>query len=88
MRGFVIFTLHHIILGVMKSWGVGWVGHMARMGEMKTYKIFVGKSEVKGSLGKRRCRCEVNIGMDFRDTGWEGVDWMHLIQDWINGGLS
>jgi len=24
---------------------------------------------------------EDNIRMDLRETGWEGVDWMHLAQD-------
>jgi hypothetical protein len=24
---------------------------------------------------------EDNIRMDLKETGWEGVDWMHLAQD-------
>jgi hypothetical protein len=31
-------------------------------------------SEDQGINGK-------NFGMDLRETGWEGVDWMHLAQD-------
>jgi len=27
------------------------------------------------------CRWEDNIRMDLRETGWEGVDWIHLGQD-------
>jgi hypothetical protein len=32
------------------------------------------------SVGPRR-RWEDNIKMDLRETGWEGVDWIHLAQD-------
>jgi hypothetical protein len=28
----------------------------------------------------RKC-IEDNIRMDLKETGWEGVDWMHLAQD-------
>jgi hypothetical protein len=28
-----------------------------------------------------RRRWKANIGMDLREIGWEGVDWMHLAQD-------
>jgi hypothetical protein len=36
------------IIKVIKSRRLGWVGHIARMGEMRNaYKILVGKSEGK-----------------------------------------
>jgi hypothetical protein len=55
-----------------------WTGHVARVGEMRNvYKILVGKPERKRS--KRRW--EDNISIYLREIGWEGVDWMHLIQD-------
>jgi hypothetical protein len=42
------------------------------MGEVKNaYSILVGKG--KRPRGRPR--------MDFRDVGWEGVEWMHLAQD-------
>jgi hypothetical protein len=28
-----------------------------------------------------RHKWEDNIRMDFREVGWEGVDWMHLARD-------
>jgi len=28
-----------------------------------------------------RRRWEYDIRMDLKETGWEGVDWIHLIQD-------
>jgi hypothetical protein len=45
------------------------------------YNIFVGKPEVKRSLGRPRRRWEDNIRMDLREIWWEGVDVMHLAQD-------
>jgi hypothetical protein len=32
-------------------------------------------------LGRPRCRWEDNIRMDFREIGWDSVDWMRLVQD-------
>jgi hypothetical protein len=45
------------------------------------FKILFGKPEEKRPLGRPRNRWEDNIGMDLRDIGWEGVDWIHLAQD-------
>jgi hypothetical protein len=48
------------------------------MGEIRNmYKTFVGKPERKRPLGRHRRSCEDNI----REIGWEGVDWIYLIQD-------
>jgi hypothetical protein len=41
----------------------------------------VEKPEGKGSLGRHSPRLEDNIRMDLRETGWEGVHWMHLAED-------
>jgi hypothetical protein len=52
------------------------------MGEVRNaYKILGGKSEEKRPLGRRGRTLEDNIRMDLRDTEWEDVDWMHLVQD-------
>jgi hypothetical protein len=49
------------------------------MEEMRNvHSIFVGIPEGKRPLERRRCRWE---DMNLREIGWEGVDWMHLIQD-------
>jgi hypothetical protein len=45
------------------------------------YKILVGKPEGKRPLGRHRRRWEDNIRMDVKETGWEGVDWIHLAKD-------
>jgi hypothetical protein len=48
---------------------------MARMGEMRnSYNILVGKPEGKRPFGRPKRRWEDNIGMNFREIGWEGVD--------------
>jgi hypothetical protein len=46
-----------------------------------TCNIFVGKLEWKRSLRRSRSRCENNIRMNLRETVWEDVDWVYLIQD-------
>jgi hypothetical protein len=52
------------------------------MGEMRNvYNILVGKPERKRPLGRPRCRWEDHIRMNLREIGWEGVEWMHLVQD-------
>jgi hypothetical protein len=46
-----------------------------------TVKILVGEPERNRPLGRPRSRWEDNIRMSLRETGWEGVEWMHLAQD-------
>jgi hypothetical protein len=63
------------IIRMIKSKRMRWAGHVARMGETrKAYRILVGKSEGKRSLGRPRRRWVDNIKMDLRDIGWNGVD--------------
>jgi hypothetical protein len=49
--------------------------------EKKFIQDFVGKSEGKRPLGRPRRRWYDNIRTDLREIGWEGVDWIHLVQD-------
>jgi hypothetical protein len=54
------------------------------MREMRSaYNILVAKLEGKRPLEGPRHKWEDNIRMDLKnkETGWEGVDWMHLAQD-------
>jgi hypothetical protein len=70
------------IIRVIKSRRMRWAQHVACMGEMRNaYNILFGKPEGKRPLGRPRRRRKANIRMDLRETGWEGVDWMHLAQD-------
>jgi hypothetical protein len=45
------------------------------------YRILVGKSEGKRSLGGPRRRWVDDIKVDFREVGWDGMDWIDLAQD-------
>jgi hypothetical protein len=48
----------------------------------KVYRVLVGKPEGKRSLGRPRCRWELNIKMDIEvEKGWKGRDWIYLAQD-------
>jgi hypothetical protein len=66
----------------MKSRRVRQVGHMTRMGEeRKVYKVFMGRPKGKRPPWRPKHRWENGIRMDFRETGWEGVEWVQLAQD-------
>jgi hypothetical protein len=52
------------------------------MGEKRNaYRILGGKPEGERQLGRPRRRWEDNIGMDVREIGWGGMDWIDLAQD-------
>jgi hypothetical protein len=59
-----------------------WAGHVARMGEgRKVYRVLVGKTGGQRPLERPRRRWEDGTKMSLRETGWGGVDWIHLPQD-------
>jgi hypothetical protein len=45
------------------------------------YKILIGKTGGKRTVGRPRRTWEDNITMDLREMLWEVVDWIHLAQD-------
>jgi hypothetical protein len=52
------------------------------MGEKRNaYRILVGKPEGKGPLGRPRRRWVDNIKIDFREIGWDGVNWIDMAHD-------
>jgi hypothetical protein len=70
------------IIRVIKSRGLRWAGHVARMGERKgAYRALVKKPERRRPLGRPRRRWEDNIKIDLREVGWGGMDWINLAQD-------
>jgi hypothetical protein len=67
---------------MIKSRRMRWAGHVARMGETRNaYRILVEKPEGNRPLGRPRRRWVDNIKMDFREIGWDGMDWIYLAQD-------
>jgi hypothetical protein len=61
------------IVRVIKSRGMRWAGHVARMGEGRGVLV-----------GRPRRRWEDNIKMDLRETGIDGANWIHLAQDSVH----
>jgi len=59
------------IVKMIKSMGLKWTGHVARMGEMRNAYNWVGKPM------EERHHSEDNIRMDNMEIGWEGVDWIY-----------
>jgi hypothetical protein len=41
-------------------------------------RILVGKPEGKRPLGRPRHKWVVNIKMDLREVGWDGMEWNYL----------
>jgi len=56
-------------------------GNVACLVEMRnTLDNLIGNPEGKRPLVRPR-RIWKDIRMDLKETGWEGVDWIHLAQD-------
>jgi hypothetical protein len=49
--------------------------------ERKVYRVLVGKPKGRRPLGRPRRRWEDGVGMDLREIGLGGVDWIRLAQD-------
>ena len=78
IRSFIAVT----IVRVVKSRGMRWAGHVARMGEGRgVHRVLVGKSEGKRPLARPRRRWEDNINIDLQEVGGRCGDWMELTQD-------
>jgi hypothetical protein len=59
-----------------------WAGHVARIGEERGgYRVLVGRTESKRSLGRPRNKWEDNINVDLSETGIDGANWIQLAQD-------
>jgi len=58
------------------GWACGAYGE-----ERGAYRVLVGKREGKRPLGRPRCSCVNNIGMDRQEVGCGYMDWIGLAQD-------
>jgi hypothetical protein len=45
------------------------------------YRILVGKPEGKRPPGRPTRRCVDNIKIHLREIGWDGMDWIDMVQD-------
>jgi hypothetical protein len=75
------------IIRMIKTRGMRWAGHVARMEEKRNaYIIFVGKPEGKRVLGRPRCMLVDNIKIDVSEVGvvWTGLVWLRI---GTSGGL-
>jgi hypothetical protein len=69
------------IIRIMKSRGMRWARHVARMRENRNALRLVGQPEGKRPLGRSRRRWVDIIRMDLVEVGWGDVDWIDLAQD-------
>jgi hypothetical protein len=75
-----------IIIRMIKSRRMRWVGHVARIGEKRdAYSLVggvlvslicirVGKPEGNRRMGRPRRRWVDSVKMDLREIGWDGMD--------------
>jgi hypothetical protein len=49
--------------------------------ERIAYRILVGNKEGKRPFRRPRRRWVKNIKMDLREIGWDGMDWIDLVQN-------
>jgi len=70
------------IVWVIKSRRIGWVGHVARVGERRGIcRVLVGKPQGKRPLGRTRRRWGIILGLILRklDVGvWTGLSWIRI----------
>jgi hypothetical protein len=70
------------IIRVIKSSRMRWTGYVVQMGKRRNaYRILVGKPEGMRPLGRPRGSWLDNIKIDVREIGWDGMDWIDLVQD-------
>ena len=69
------------IVRVIRSRRMRWAGHVACMGEIRTYRRFgCGNWDIE-TTGRPRRRWECNIKMNLQEVGFGFMDWMELVQD-------
>jgi hypothetical protein len=69
------------IVRVIKSRGMRWVEHVARMEKGRgVYCVLVGRPEGKRPLGRPRRRWGDNIKMDLQELECGDMDWIELAQ--------
>jgi hypothetical protein len=55
-------------------------GYEAFIGDRRVaYRVLVGRTEGRRTLGRPRHRWEDNNEMDFKVLGWGGTNWVYLV---------
>jgi hypothetical protein len=67
------------LIRMIKSKRMRWAGHVARMGRRGMHIGYWWGSQ--RPLGRPRRRWVDNTEIDFREIGWDGMDWIELAQD-------
>ena len=69
------------IVKIIKSRGLRWAGHAARMEEDRSaFKILASKPTGKRLLGRLRRRWEDNIRMDLKEIGINTRNWIDSVR--------
>jgi hypothetical protein len=80
MRSFITCTLLQVRM--IKSGRMKLAANVAQMlAKRNSYRSVVGRAGGKRPLGRQRRRWMYNIKMYLRETGWDGMDWIDLVQD-------
>jgi hypothetical protein len=88
LRNEELHNLYSSPIRMMKSRKMRGAGHITRIGEKRNaYRNLMGKPEGKRPLGRPKRKWENNNKMDIREILWGGMDWIHLAQDRVSGGL-
>jgi hypothetical protein len=73
------------INGMVRTMMMRWAGNVARMGVMRNaHRVLVGKHQGERSTGRPTNRWKDNN--DLQETGYFGMDWIHLAQNREVGG--
>jgi predicted CoA-binding protein len=67
---------------MIKQRRMRWTYYIACMGKRRNaYRILMVNPGGKRPLGTPRRRWVDNIKMDLREIGWDGIDWIEVVQD-------
>ena len=77
----------HLIVRMIKSRRLRWVGHVARMEDgWNAFNILTGTPAEKSPLGRPRHRWEGNIRMQFKELGINTRNWVIRLRIRLIGG--
>ena len=81
MRLHSLYCLPNLVRAI-KSEGLRWAGHVARMEEGRTaFKLSTDKPIEKGPLGRLRRRWKDNVRMDFKELSVHSRNWIVSAQN-------